>query len=120
MVYAVSARSYFLLEAELFPTCTSQTAPLFCQVKNTVMTFEPFHCSFVGDKQGFEVSPVEGTLARRGGEPTTLDVSFLGRVSTRLSWSGRSRPVVCSEGFGSNRAHLVQIQSVYCTSLVPL
>eukprot|EP00904_Undaria_pinnatifida_P000745 jgi/Undpi1/10671/HiC_scaffold_29.g13120.m1 len=48
------------------------------EVKNTVMTFEPFHCTFVGDTQGFKVSPEEGTLARRGGTPTELDVSYKG------------------------------------------
>lgn len=48
------------------------------QVKNTVMTFEPFHCTFVGDTQGFKVSPVEGTLERRGGDVTELEVSYKG------------------------------------------
>lgn len=45
------------------------------------MTFEPFHCTFVGDTQGFKVSPEEGTLNRRGGEATALEVSFKGNVS---------------------------------------
>lgn len=47
------------------------------------MTFEPFHCTFVGDTVGFSVKPAEGTLERRGGEPTLLDVMFLGKVSVR-------------------------------------
>lgn len=44
------------------------------------MTFEPFHCAFVGDTQGFKVSPEEGTLERRGGAATELDVSYKGNV----------------------------------------
>lgn len=44
------------------------------------MTFEPFHCTFVGDTQGFKVSPVEGTLERRGGDVTELEVSYKGNV----------------------------------------
>lgn len=62
------------------------------------MTFEPFHCTFVGDTNGFEVSPTEGTLARRGGEPTVLDVSYLGKVS----W-----PVVAGRGRRGLLMHLV-------------
>jgi hypothetical protein len=27
------------------------------QVKNTVMSFEPFHCEYVGEAEGFTVSP---------------------------------------------------------------
>lgn len=53
------------------------------------MTFEPFHCTFVGDTNGFEVNPAEGTLARRGGEATTLDVSYLGSVSRLLPPAAR-------------------------------
>ena len=44
------------------------------------MTFEPFHCAFVGDTQGFKVSPEEGTLERRGRAATELDVSNKGNV----------------------------------------
>ncbi|CAM9126765.1 unnamed protein product, partial [Ectocarpus sp. 12 AP-2014] len=47
-------------------------------VKSTVMTFEPFHCTFVGDARGFKVTPEEGTLNRRGGDPQELDVSYMG------------------------------------------
>ncbi|CAM9592906.1 unnamed protein product, partial [Choristocarpus tenellus] len=47
------------------------------EVRNTVMTFEPFHCSFIGDTEGFAVNPVEGTLNRRGGEATLLDVHYI-------------------------------------------
>lgn len=46
------------------------------------MTFEPFHCTFVGDARGFQVTPEEGTLNRRGGDPQELDVSYKGNVST--------------------------------------
>lgn len=45
------------------------------------MTFEPFHCTFVGDSRGFKVTPEEGTLNRRGGDPQELDVSYKGNVS---------------------------------------
>lgn len=45
------------------------------------MTFEPFHCTFVGDSRGFSVTPEEGTLSRRGGDPQELDVSYKGNVS---------------------------------------
>ncbi|CAN0517441.1 unnamed protein product, partial [Ectocarpus sp. 8 AP-2014] len=44
------------------------------------MTFEPFHCTFVGDARGFKVTPEEGTLNRRGGDPQELDVSYMGNV----------------------------------------
>lgn len=53
------------------------------------MTFEPFHCTFVGDTQGFKVDPEEGTLNRRGGEATVLDVSFKGNVSRVTRWHWR-------------------------------
>lgn len=49
------------------------------------MTFEPFHCTFIGEARGFKVSPTEGTLNRRGGEATMLDVSFNADVSTEGS-----------------------------------
>ncbi|CAM9979234.1 unnamed protein product [Ascophyllum nodosum] len=49
------------------------------QVKNSVMTFEPFHCSWAGDSVGFSVNPAEGTLNRRNGDPTLLDVAYLGK-----------------------------------------
>lgn len=52
------------------------------QVSSTVMTYEPFHCTFVGDTRGFKVTPEEGTLNRRGGDPQELDVSYKGNVST--------------------------------------
>lgn len=45
------------------------------------MTYEPFHCTFVGDSRGFQVTPEEGTLNRRGGDPQELDVSYRGNVS---------------------------------------
>eukprot|EP00903_Cladosiphon_okamuranus_P018773 g17270.t1 len=48
------------------------------QVRSTVMTYEPFHCTFVGDSRGFQVTPEEGTLNRRGGDPQELDVSYKG------------------------------------------
>lgn len=48
------------------------------------MTFEPFHCAFVGDARGFKVTPEEGTLNRRGGDPLELDVSYQGNVSIIL------------------------------------
>lgn len=55
-----------------------------------MMTFEPFHCTFVGDARGFKVTPEEGTLNRRGGDPVELDVSYQGNVSItlvlRISW----------------------------------
>ena len=51
------------------------------QVRSTVMTYEPFHCTFVGDSRGFQVTPEEGTLNRRGGDPQELDVSYKGNVS---------------------------------------
>lgn len=44
------------------------------------MTFEPFHCSWVGDSDGFSTNPVEGTLNRRNGDATILDVAYLGKV----------------------------------------
>ncbi|CAM9854941.1 unnamed protein product [Pylaiella littoralis] len=47
-------------------------------VRSTVMTFEPFRCTFVGDARGFKVTPEEGTLNRRGGDPLELDVSYKG------------------------------------------
>lgn len=46
------------------------------------MTFEPFHCTFVGDSRGFKVTPEEGTLNRRGGDPQELDVSYKGNVGS--------------------------------------
>lgn len=45
------------------------------------MTYEPFHCTFVGDSRGFQVTPEEGTLNRRGGDPQEFDVSYKGNVS---------------------------------------
>eukprot|EP00752_Nemacystus_decipiens_P002105 g2012.t1 len=48
------------------------------EVRSTVMTYEPFHCTFVGDSRGFQVTPEEGTLNRRGGDPQELDVSYKG------------------------------------------
>lgn len=50
------------------------------------MTFEPFHCTFVGDTNGFSVSPTEGTLNRRGGEATVLDVSYKGQVCAVIGY----------------------------------
>lgn len=46
------------------------------------MTFEPFHCTFIGDTRGFKVTPEEGTLSRRGGDPLELEVSYKGNVSS--------------------------------------
>ncbi|CAN0184936.1 unnamed protein product [Phaeothamnion confervicola] len=43
------------------------------------MTFEPFHTIWLGeDTAGFSVSPAEGTLNRRNGEPIELTVSYKG------------------------------------------
>lgn len=50
------------------------------------MTFEPFHCTFMGDTNGFSVSPAEGTLNRRGGEATVLDVSYKGQVRAVIGY----------------------------------
>lgn len=66
----------------------------FLQVKNSVMTFEPFHCTFVDDTFGFSVKPTEGTLNRRSGEPTMLEVSFKGKVG----YFSPDRMVSCNVG----------------------
>ncbi|KAG5181352.1 hypothetical protein JKP88DRAFT_215237 [Tribonema minus] len=45
-------------------------------VKNSVMTFEPFHAEYVGEAEGFGVDPKTGTLNRRSGEAIPVQVSF--------------------------------------------
>lgn len=65
------------------------------------MTYEPFHCTFVGDSRGFQVTPEEGTLNRRGGDPQELDVSYKGNVSwvTLREWfqaHARQEDIFCT------------------------
>lgn len=63
------------------------------------MTFEPYHCTFVGDTTGFSVNPAEGTLERRGGEATLLDVQYLGKVSrSKGRGNGGEDTTACRSG----------------------
>ncbi|CAM9497158.1 unnamed protein product [Discosporangium mesarthrocarpum] len=49
------------------------------ELRNSVMTFEPYHCTFIGETTGFSVEPAEGTLNRRNGDPIPITVLYKGK-----------------------------------------
>lgn len=61
----------------MIQSSSGRTAAETIQVKNTVMSFEPFHCEILGENtDGFSVDPKTGTLNRRSGEPIPVTVTF--------------------------------------------
>lgn len=85
--------------ADFEMTCDSTSdANLVVEVKPVCMTFENYYCGFTADSHpAFKlVGTTAGTMERRNGDPTTVEIIWCARAHARSTHARSSEPTTAA------------------------